>query len=78
MMTFSKPFGSLEAGKDLNDALHQIRAAGDSAAWIGQNLCLYRLCRGVVFPDLGNPSALANREGAIKKFAVTKSMLRQG
>lgn len=77
MMTFSKPFGFLEAGKDWNNALHQIRAAGDSAAWIGQNPWLYRLCQRTLFPIFGNPSALANRNGAVREFAVTESTVRQ-
>ena len=77
MMTFSKPFGFLRAGNDWNNALHQIRAAGDSAGWIGQNPWLYRLGQRVLFPIFGNPFALANRNGVVRKFAVEQSALRQ-
>ena len=77
MMTFSKPFGFLKAGKDWNNALHQIRAAGDSAAWIGQNPWLYNLCQRTLFPIFGNPFALENRNGVVRDFAITQSKLRQ-
>ena len=77
MMTFSKPFGFIKAGKDWNSALYQIRAAGDSAAWLGQNPWLYHLCQRILFPLFGNPFALANRNGAVREFAVTESKLRQ-
>lgn len=77
MMTVSKPFGFLKAGKDWNNALHQIRAAGGSAAWIGQNSWLYRLCQQFLFPIFGDPFALANRNGAVRDFAVTESTIRQ-
>ena len=76
-MTFSKPFGFLKAGKDWNNALHQIRAAGDSAAWIGQNPWLYNLCQRTLFPIFGNPFALENRNGVVRDFAITQSKLRQ-
>jgi len=77
MMTFSKPFGFLEAGNDWNNALHQIRAAGDSAAWVGQNPWLYRLCQQTLFPIFGNPLALSNRNGSVREFAVIQSTVRQ-
>ena len=76
-MTFSKPFGFLDAGKDWNNALYQIRVAGNSAAWVGQNPWLYILCDRILFPLLGNPFALANRNGAVRDFAVTQSKVRQ-
>ena len=77
MITFSKPFGFLKVGKDWNNALHQIREAGDSAAWLGQNPWFYGLCQRTIFPIFGNPFALANRNGAIREFAVAQSQLRQ-
>lgn len=77
MMTFSKPFGFLKAGKDWNNALRQIRAAGDSAAWVGQNPWFYRLCQQLLSPIFGNPFAPANRNGVVRNFAVTESTSRQ-
>lgn len=77
MMTFSKPFGFLDAGSDWNNALHQIRAAGDSAAWLGQNPWLYSLCERVLFPFFGNPFAIGNRNGAVRSFAIDQSTARQ-
>ena len=76
-MTFSKPFGFLKEGKDWNNALHQIRAAGDSAAWLGQNPELYSFCQRTLFPLFGNPFAIANRNGAVRDFAITQSKERQ-
>ncbi|KAL8896983.1 MAG: hypothetical protein Q9192_002797 [Flavoplaca navasiana] len=76
-MTFSKPFGFLTAGRDKNNALHQIRAAGDSAAWVGQIPWLYRICQWVIAPIFGNPLALAHRNGAVRNFAIEESTLRQ-
>ena len=77
MITFSKSFGFLEAGKDWNSALHQIRAAGDSAAWLGQNPWLYNLFQRLLFPLFGNPFAIANRNGAVREFAITQASVRQ-
>lgn len=77
MMTFSKPFGFLKAGQDENNTLYQIRAAGDSAAWLGQNPWLYRVFQKILFPICGNPFALGNRNGAVREFAIAQSEARQ-
>ena len=74
MMTFSKPFGFLKAGKDWNYALHQIRAAVDSAGWVGQNPWFYRACQRAITPIFGNHFGLANRNGAVRDF-VTKQLV---
>ena len=76
-MTFSKPFGFLDAGGDWNDALRHIRQAGDSAAWVGQNPWFYRVCECLLFPLIGNPFGVGSRNGAIRDFAVTQSKARQ-
>ncbi|KAI9695073.1 MAG: hypothetical protein M1820_008935 [Bogoriella megaspora] len=77
MLTFSKPFGFLETGEDWNNALHQIRVAGDSVAWVGQYPWLYALCQRTIFPIFGNQFALADRNGAVREFAANHCQIRQ-
>ena len=76
-MTFSKQFGFLEAGEDRNGTLHHIRVAGDSASWVGQNPWIYEVLEYTIFPIFGNPFALANRNGAVREFAVAQCQIRQ-
>ena len=67
-VTFSKPFGFVNAGKD-NGSFSQIDAALGCAAWIGQVPWLY-WAHERLLPVIGNRLAIGARHGSLRNIAI--------
>ncbi|KIM92616.1 hypothetical protein OIDMADRAFT_46617 [Oidiodendron maius Zn] len=74
-VTFSKPFGFLDKGKD-DGAFGEIEEVALSGSWIGQIPSLYWL-HDFLEPMIGNHIALNNRHGKIREFAIREINARK-
>jgi cytochrome P450 len=67
-VTFSKPFGFMDAGKD-DGSFAQIDSALKSAAWVGQIPWLY-WAQDLLEPVIGNHLGIRARHGSLRSFAA--------
>lgn len=74
-ITFSKPFGFMEAGAD-DGSFGQIESALKSAAWIGQVPWLYWL-HDALSPYIGSHLGIAARHGSLRTTAANEITARQ-
>jgi len=74
-ITFSKPFGFMDAAND-DGSFAQIEGALKSAAWIGQIPGLYWL-HDTLMPYIGNHLGITARHGSLRQFALREVTARQ-
>lgn len=74
-ITFSKPFGFMDAAND-DGSFAQIEGALKSAAWIGQIPGLYWL-HDSLMPYIGNHLGITARHGSLRQFALREVRARQ-
>ncbi|KAI9713247.1 MAG: hypothetical protein M1820_001234 [Bogoriella megaspora] len=74
-VTFSKPFGFMENGRD-DGSFKAIQAALWSASWLGQVPWVYWM-HDRLMPYIGNHLSVNNRHGGLRTFAATEVSSRK-